>query len=96
MNNSRFGKTIEIIWKNRDINLVTTGRRRNYLVSEPNKPFVGYRNEKNSIDFSILHVNKTVSILVWLRKTKIRKKNGQIMLYWYRELYSLHKNGWHL
>lgn len=64
MNNSLFGKTIEIIWKNRDINLVTTGRRRNYLVSEPNKPFVGYRNEKNSVGFSILHVNKTVSILV--------------------------------
>ena len=36
MNNAAFGKTIENARKNRDIKLVTTERRRNYLVSEPN------------------------------------------------------------
>ena len=36
MNNAVFGKTIENVIKCRDIKLVRTERRRNYLVSEPN------------------------------------------------------------
>ena len=36
MNNAVFGKTIENLRKDRDIKLVTTERRRNYLVLEPN------------------------------------------------------------
>ena len=36
MKNSVFGKTIENVRKHRDIKLVTTEKRRNYLVSEPN------------------------------------------------------------
>ena len=36
MNNTVFGKTMEYIRKHRDIKLVATERRRNYLVSEPN------------------------------------------------------------
>ena len=35
MNNADFGKTIENVIKHRDVKLVTTERRRNYLISEP-------------------------------------------------------------
>ena len=36
MNNPVFGKTMKNVRKNRDIKLVATGKRRNYLVSKPN------------------------------------------------------------
>ena len=36
MNNAVFEKTMENIRKHRDIKLVTTEKRRNYLVLEPN------------------------------------------------------------
>ena len=36
MNNSVFGKAMENVRKHRDITLVTTGKKRNQLVSEPN------------------------------------------------------------
>ena len=36
MNNSLFGKTMENTKKHKDIKLVATGERTNYLVLEPN------------------------------------------------------------
>ena len=43
MNQEVFGKTVENVRKRRDIKLVTTNKRRNYLASEPNYHKVFFR-----------------------------------------------------
>ena len=50
MNNAVFGKTMKNLRVDRNIKLVTTGRRENYLVLEPNYHTTKFinRNEKNS------------------------------------------------
>ena len=55
MNNSVFGKTMENIRKHRDIKLVTTGRKRSKLVSEPNYHTINLISE----DLSIIEIKKT-------------------------------------
>ena len=45
MNNSVFGKTMENVRKHRDIKLVTTDKRRNQLLSEPNYHTTKYFSE---------------------------------------------------
>ena len=39
------GKTMENVWKNRNIKLVTTDKRRNQLASEPNYHTTKYFSE---------------------------------------------------
>ena len=48
MNNAVFGKTMENVRKHRDIKLVTTDKRRNQLVSEPNYHTTKYFSENLS------------------------------------------------
>ena len=55
MNNAVFGKTMGNIRKHRDIKLVTTDKKRNKLVSEPNYHTMNYISE----DLSIIEMNKT-------------------------------------
>ena len=55
MNNAIFGKTMENIRKHRYIKLVTTDKKRNKLVSEPNYYTINYVSE----DLSIIEMNKT-------------------------------------
>ena len=55
MNNAVVGKTMENIRKYRDIKLVTTDKKRNKLVSEPNYHTINYISE----DLSIIEMNKT-------------------------------------
>ena len=52
MNNAVFGKTMGSVRKHRDIILVTTERRRNYLISEPNFDTKKFFSKK------LLHINK--------------------------------------
>ena len=55
MNNAVFGKTMENIRKHRDIKSVTTNKKRNKPVSEPNYHTINYISE----DLSIIEMNKT-------------------------------------
>ena len=55
MNNAVFGKAMENIRKHKDIELVTTDKKRSKLVSDPNYHTINYISE----DLSITEMNKT-------------------------------------
>ena len=81
MNNVVFGKTMENLRKHRDIKLVTTQRRGNYLVSEPNYDTTKFftenlfaiemkktqitLNKSVYLDLSILDMSKTKMYDFW-------------------------------
>ena len=55
MNNTVFGKPMENVRKHRDIKLVTTDKRRNKLVSEPNYHAIKWFSE----DLVAIEIKKT-------------------------------------
>ena len=81
MNNAVFGNTMENVRKYRDIKLVTTERRRKYLVSEPNYHTTKFftenllatemkktqilMNKPVYLGLSILDISKTVMYEFW-------------------------------
>ena len=65
MNNAVFGKTMENVRKHRDIKLVTTDKRRNRLVSEPNYHAIKWFSEN--------------LLVIEMKKTKV-KMNKPIYL----------------
>ena len=74
MNNAVFGKTMENVRKFKDMKLVTTERRRNYLVSEPS-----YRTTKfftkNLVAIEMILMNKPVYLGLSIREL------GKILMY---------------
>ena len=71
------------ITRHRDIKLVTTGKRKNYLVSEPNYHTTKFFTE------NLLAIEINVWVLLWFGKTKILWK-GKIVLHGYRQCGFIH------
>ena len=92
INNSVFGKTIENIRKHRDVKLVTTDKRRNQLVSEPNyhttkwfsedllaietKKIKVKMNKPVYLGLSILEISKTLIYEFWYDYIKLIYQNN--------------------
>ena len=88
MNNADFGKTMENMRKHRNIKLVTTKKRRIFLVLEPNyytKKFFTktllaiemrkiqiLMNKSVRLDLSILDLSKTVMYEFWYDSVKLK------------------------
>ena len=86
MNNSVFGKTMENVRKHRDIKLVTTYKRRNQLMSEPNyhtakwfsenllaiemKKIKMKTNKSVYLGLAILEISKTLMYEFWYHYMK--------------------------
>ena len=97
MNNSVFGKTMKNVRKYSNVKLVTTERRRNYLVSEPNyhaaKFFIdnllaiGMRktqilmNKTFCLGLSILDLSKTVMYEFWYNYVKLKYREKTNLCY---------------
>ena len=81
INNAVFGKTMENVRQNRDIKLITTKGRRNYLVLEPTYHFTKfftenvlaitmkktqvYINKPASLVFSVLELSEKLMYKFW-------------------------------
>ena len=88
MNNAVFGKTMENVKKHRDIKLVTTDKRKNQVVSEPNyhttkwfsenllaiqmKKIKSKMNKPIYLGLSILEISKTLMYEFWYDHMKLK------------------------
>ena len=97
MNNSVYGKTMENVRKHKDIKLVTTDKRRNQLVSEPNyhtakwfsenllaieiKKINVKMNKSVDIGLSILEISKTLMYEFWYNYIKSKYQNNAKLCY---------------
>ena len=92
MNNAVFGKTMQNVRKHRNINLVTTDKKRSKLVSEPNYHTMNYISEDLSIiemkrakvkmnkpiylGLSILEISKILMYEFWYYYMKLKYGNN--------------------
>ena len=97
MNNSVFGKTMEIVRKHRDIKIVTTEEKRIKLVSEPNyymtkhfsKNLLAIEmkkakvkvNEPVYLGISVLDISKTLMYEFWHDYVKLKYKDKAKLCY---------------
>ena len=81
-----FGKTIENVRKHRNIKLVTTERKINYLATEPNyhtTKFISNRNEKSSNNYKYACLFRVINIIfkwncnVWTLLYYVKPKYGE-------------------
>ena len=82
MNNTVFQKTVENIRKHRDIKLVTTERRRNYFVSEPNYHIIKFFTE-NELAAEMEKIQTYINKPVYLRLSILELTNILTYEFWY-------------
>ena len=106
MNNSVFGKTMENVRIHRDIKLVTTDKRRNQLVSEPNyhtkilfsedllaiemKKTKVKMNKPAYLGLSILEISKTLMYEFWYDYFKPKYQNNAKLCYMDTDSFIIH------
>ena len=74
MSNSVFGKTMENVIKHREIKLVTTERRRNYLLLEPNYDTTKFFTE------NLLAIEKKKTEILMNKPVRFKTFNTKIKL----------------
>ena len=106
MTNAFFGKTMENIRKHRDIKLVTTDKRRNQLVSEPNYHTTKYfsenllaiemkktkvkMNKPVYLGMSILDISKTLMYEFWYDYIKPKYEDAAKLCYMDTDSFIIH------
>ena len=106
MNNNAFGKTMENVRNHRDIKLVTTDKRRNQLVSEPNYHTTKYfsenllaiemkktkvkMNKPVYLGMSILDISKTLMYEFWYDYIKPKYGDRARLCYTYTDSSVIH------
>ena len=106
MNNAVFGKTMENVRKHRDIKLVTTDKRRNQLVSEPNyhttkwfsKKLLVIEMKKTKVKMnkpiylglSILEISKTLMYEIWYDYMKPKYSDNVKLCYLNSDSFIMH------
>ena len=105
MNNPVFGKTMENLRKHRDIGLVTTDKRRNFLVPEPNydkkrfsecllateiKKIKVKMNKPVYLSFSKLEISKTLIYEFWYDFIKPKYQNDPKLCYMDTGSFNIH------
>ena len=82
MNNSVFGKTVENVRKHRDIKLVTTDKRKNQLVSEPNYHTTKYFSE-NLLATEMKKIKVKINKPIYLGFSTIEISKTFMYGFWY-------------
>ena len=82
MNNAVFGKTMENVRKHRDIKFVTTDKRRNQLVSEPNYHTAKWFSE-NLVAIEMKKTKVKMNITVYLRLSILQISKTLMYEFWY-------------
>ena len=91
LNNSDFGKTMENVRKHRDIKLVMTDKRRNYLVSEPNYHTIKWFSEW-LLAIEIKKINVKMNKLVNLGLSLIEISKSLMYEFWYDYIKKKYQN----
>ena len=91
MDNSVFGKTIENVRKHRDIKLVTTNKRRNQLVSEPNYHATNYFSE-NLLAIALKKIKVKMNKSMYLTLSILSIRKTQMYEFWYHYIKPKYQN----